>query len=421
MRRRLLDRAEARLCGASGHVHIAQIGKFNVHRALCRPTAFLVEVGESQLVNPNLGRFLATVVVLGENIVFLQRVANANHQRFDNGNVRVAHHGYLALGAAAARCHHVGHRLRNRRVARFYLGVALKFGIDQLAENHFHIVLFGPNKAAVVVVVGVGPRRPPRRHLQRHLVLVVVLGVVLANADKASHLIVGQRRLVVNRLGVYEHLDFLIVTHIDVHRFIDGLRVAVAQTGHLHRHTLLVEFDKLRLRRVLLARNAHRQKVVDGCAAAVFLNVHGRYAEGCRRFVVVLVVRQKALVAGLQVVVVGEPIALHKVESGETQNHFLLPSVKEHTHKANRRKVFDITNLLTRPRVERNAEQVPFHRFALAVGHCVGHVALIDNVVRPDKHIVVVQIDPVLEVRLALAQGVIAVNILNIRLRRGVG
>ena len=72
-----------------------------------------------------------------------------------------------------------------------------------------------------------------------------------------------------------EHLDFLVVAHINVHRFVNGFRVAIAQPYNLHCHTLLVEFHKLCLRRVLLAGYAHRQQVVHRRAAAVLLNVHG--------------------------------------------------------------------------------------------------------------------------------------------------
>ena len=77
-----------------------------------------------------------------------------------------------------------------------------------------------------------------------------------------------------------EHLDALVLAEIEGGVLIDCLRLARAQAVDRHSQSLLVALHELRLRRILLARDARRENIVDRHLVGVFLDAHS--ADGHR-------------------------------------------------------------------------------------------------------------------------------------------
>ena len=170
-----------------------------------------------------------------------------------------------------------------------------------------------------------------RCELQRNLILVEVVLVVGTEAYEYRKLSVFKIcHVLLERVGMHEHLQSLVLTHVDRRVLIHSLRLARSEIVDCHRQCLLIALYKLRLRGVLLARYARRQNVVDRCLVVVLLDVDGTHLKtsGRSRRVV-------------EVLLVDTPLASNKVERTEAQHDGVLESGEEHTHETYRCEVGD--------------------------------------------------------------------------------
>ena len=128
-------------------------------------------------------------------------------------------------------------------------GAGLVAGLLQSGEDaevDVEHVLLRPHGTAViqvvlVIVVAVG------RELQGYHVLVVVVAVVAAQTDEDGQLVVAQRVVVDEVVGMDEHLQVLVLSHVEGGVAVDRLRLAVRQVVHHHAQRLLVGLGELGL------------------------------------------------------------------------------------------------------------------------------------------------------------------------------
>ena len=242
------------------------------------------------------------------------------------------------------------------RIAGGTCGAGLVAGLLQLgkhAEVDVEHVLLRPHGAAVfqivlVIVVTVG------RKLQGYHVLVVVVAVVAAQTDEDSQLVVAQRIVVDEVVGVDKHLQVLVLPHIEGGIAVDGLRLAMRQVVHHQAQRLLVVLGELWLRGVGDTGNARRQHIVDGAAVVVFLDVDGTDFHGA------------AVTRSRQLLIVVTPLAAHQVERAETQHDGFAELGEEHTHEADAGEVADAT-LAILVGAQWDAELVPLDGFLVAI------------------------------------------------------
>ena len=256
---------------------------------------------------------------------------------------------------------------------------------------------------AVVATVG--------RQRQGYLVFIVVVLVVATHADKHGELVVLQVGIVGNQMvGVDEHLHLLVLAQVETGVAIHGLRLTSLQILHHHVEGLFVGLYELGLRGVGYSRDTRRQHIVYRLLVVILLDVYSTYLE-------------KAALSrrGAQTLLVDAPLATHKVERTETQHDGFLEARHEHAHESDRGKVVDRTHLALVLR-ERNTELVPVDVGGVAIaqlyttGSHIGDETIVKGSsmavgfedLGRDSHLVLV-------VAFKLVEGVVCVDILNIR------
>ena len=121
------------------------------------------------------------------------------------------------------------------------------------------------------------------RQLQRYLVFVVVTLVVGAQTDEDGQLVVLQVRGVRQQVvGVYKHLQTLVLTQIEVRVLVDGFRLTLCEVLHDETERLLVVLNKLRLAGVSSTADAWRQGVGHWLAVCILFDVHSAHLHRAR-------------------------------------------------------------------------------------------------------------------------------------------
>ena len=399
----LLESAEAVGDVAARHVDAAHVAQLHVHSSAGRPSALVVGLAQTELVDPHLAR-------LGRGA----EVAHTDDERLDLTQRGIAQDGDAVVGLVGVV---VAEELR---VAGGTLGAGFVAGLLQGGE-HLEVdvehILGRPYEDAVgghvpVVVAG-------RRELQGDEILVVVALVVGSQAHKHGQLVVFELGAVGHEIvGVDKHLQVLVLAQVEVGVLVDGLRLVLREVLHGEAEGLLVLLSELLLVGILHAADARRQDVGHRLALGVLLHVDGTHLHrSC------LSTR-----TGLQVLLVLSPLTLHQVETAEAEGDGLLEARQEHTHEADGGEVADAAHLLL-PLRQRYAILIPAHGLGLAVAqlgavvavvHDVGVVALLPVVV--GLQLVVADGYAVLIVALILVEGVVLVDVLDVRtgLIRGV-
>ena len=385
-----LQSAEAGRGVLALHVDGAEVGELQIERALCSPTARVVELLQSKLIHPDLTTLHLSRVV-----------AHTDDHSLHLSERRITHHrdAVLRLVGVVRRVDAV---VRSLSVCLGFVALLLQAG--ELGEGDVEHVLLGPYGAGVgsrvaSVLAGLG-------ELQRNLVLVEVALIVGAETYEYRQLSVLKIRLVgLESVGVNEHLQTLVLSEVERCVLVHRLCLAGAERGDAHRECLLVVLHELRLRWVLSALDARRQDIVDRLLVVVLLDVHGAHHELARSGSRVV-----------EVLLVDAPLTTHEVERSEAQHDRMLEACEEHTHEAHRGEVVDSTELLLVV-AQRYAELVPVDRFCLVVAQLVGVLALVYDVVLAHLEVFGADRHAILEELLVLVERVVLVDVLHVRRR----
>ena len=267
--------------------------------------------------------------------------------------------------------------------------------------NVEHIVLwpYGTTVVSVILVVvaAVGCQ------LQRNEVFVVVVLVVATHSHEDSQLVVAQRRVVDEVVGMHIHLQMTILAKIQRSVAIDALRLALRQVLHHHAQCLLVGLRQLRLRGVCDTGDAWRQHVVDRFLVVVLLDVDGTNLQ------------RTAVQPVGERLLIDAPFATHQVQAAEAQHDGLAELGEEHTHETDAGEVADATHTVFRL-VEGYAELVPAHGFLLAVAQRSRIFPDVGNEVMAQPHVLRTDADVILIVALILVQRIVLVDVLHVRI-----
>ena len=386
----LLQSAEACRAVFALHVDGAEVRELQVERALCSPTARVVEFLQSEFVHPDLTTLhLARVV------------AHTDDHCLHLAQRRITHHrdAVLRLVGVVRRVESVERSLSVRlRLVAFLLQAS------ELRESYVEHVLLGPYGASIgsretSVLAWLG-------QLQRYLVLVEVALVVGTETYEHRQLSVLKVSLVgLESIGVHEHLQAFVLSEVERCVLVHRLRLACAERGYAHRECLLVVLNELWLRGVLSALDARRQDIVDGLLVVVLLDIHGTHHEFARR-------RSRVV----EVLLVDAPLATHEVERTEAQHDRMLEAGEEHTHEAHGCEVVDCAELLL-ILAQRDAELVPVDGLCLVVAQLVGVLALVHDVVLAHLEVFGADRHTILEELLVLVERVVLVDVLHVGCR----
>ncbi len=200
----------------------------------------------------------------------------------------------------------------------------------------------------------------------------------------------------------------LVLTHVIVAVFIDGFRFVAAKIACHQTHGLFVGFYELCLRGVCDTSDARRQDIVDGFLVVVLLDAD------CADF-------NNTTTAGRCVAVVERllicsPVALYKVECGKTKDGFFFEACHEDTHEAYACEIAYVS-FLALIFLQWDAEEVPcaFICVAITKFHACG--SFVGNMVASHHHILWSDTYVILVVFLVFVQGVVLIDVFNIRCR----
>ena len=211
-------------------------------------------------------------------------------------------------------------------------------------------------------------------------------------------------------VGVYEHLQVVVLPQVQVGILVDGLRLVLAEVLHDKAECLFVLLGELWLVGVADAGDAWWQDVSHGLALGVLLHVDSTHLQHTR------------LCAGacLQALLVLSPSAAHEVERTEAQHDVLFEAGEEHTHETDGGEVVDAAVL----RVilgKRYAVLVPTHGARVTVAQLGVVVAVVNDVrlVALLSPIVVLELlvadrYAILIVTLILVERVVLIDILHV-------
>ena len=370
-----------------GERHGAEVGELHIEIALGSPSSLVVVFLQSQLIHPHLAR----LDISGE-------VSHTDNHGLHLAERRVAHDAHLVGWIVFV----VGSEELVEGCGAVALGeVALLLEGGEDIEGYVEHVFLGPYDALVggrifVVMAGGGK-------FQRYLILIVVALVVAAKADEDGELVVGEvGDILVERVGVDEHLQPAILAQVEGGVLVHTLRLAGAEVVDHDVEGLLIVFHQLGLGGVLHTRDARREDIVDGGLVVVLLDIHGTH-------------RHISRVGGTggEVLRIHTPLAAHQVETAEPEHDGFLELREEHTDEADGGEVADGAYPLLIP-VERYAELVPCHLVGLAIAQRTASLAAVDDEVAAHDEVLRTDGDMILVVFLILVEREVLVDVLDI-------
>ena len=186
---------------ATRHIHITHIRQLHVQCALCSPATFVVVFLQSELVHPYLTRLQVG-----------RQVTHTDNHGLDIAQCRITHDTDLVIGFFVC----IGAIHTVIRSPTFGLGlVTLLLQVGENRERHIQHVLLGPYSSLVGNRIAVIRRITMRRELQWNLILIVVTLVVRTQSHEHGQLVVLQvRGILLQGIGMYEHLDAFILSQI---------------------------------------------------------------------------------------------------------------------------------------------------------------------------------------------------------------
>ena len=171
---------------------------------------------------------------------------------------------------------------------------------------------------------------------QRNFILVVVVLVIRTQTDEHSQLVIRKiSRVLLKGVGVYEHLQTLILAKVEGCILIDSLWLTCSKIVYNHRECLFVLLNQLWLVRILSTFNSWRHYIVHRSFLVILFKAHSAYCH-CTRI---------TCRVG-KVLLILAPLTTYKVEGTKAEYDRLCETSEEHTHKADAGKVADITHTL---------------------------------------------------------------------------
>ena len=388
----LLESAPARGRHVGRHVQVAEVAERGLHLRGGRPSALLVELGETQLVGPHDGALLQAVVVHRKGVRVLVGIPDTDHDRHHVGEVRVASDG------EAGSVYEVG-PLLEKRVAD---GTA-DLQVLQVLEPQVHFIGHRPDFRLL--------GHPPRRHRKRNLILVVVVDEVRAEPHEDGQVSSLERLVGPEGLAMDEHAQALVHPHVKVDVPVGGTGIPILESTDLQLEGLLVELGLVGRGHVDLPDDAGRHDVVDGLAVSVLLHVDRRNGE-----------LRVGRIIGLDLLRTGQallelpPFAPDELQTGEAQGHRLAPTLHEHPHEPDASEIADSTHtLLEVP--DGHLELQPLDLLGLTIGHGLAGYQHIGQIVASNvglRQVSRPQGNAVLEVALNRTQGQVFIEVLRV-------
>ena len=384
----LLQSAETARFDVAREGQRSQVGELHVELGAGSPSAFVGVVLQTQLVDPYLHALFGARVV-----------ADTNHDGAYFADGGVAQDGNLVVGSVLVV---VGEDDVVRSHAQRLLLVALGLDVGEDRKVDVHHVVFGPYGLTVGQAVGVVPFG--RGHFQRHFVFIVIVLVVRTEADEYARLVVLERSVAGERVGVGKHLQVAILSEVQAGVLVNGSCIARREVLHGDVEGLLVVFTQLAAVAVDVARNARRQHVVHRCLVVVLFQAYGRHFQ-CAAGILRGVAVERHFVTA--------PFAAYQLERTEAQNDRLFKVGQIHSHEANAGEVGDVSDAAL-VLAQRYAEEVPVDGGLLSVAQGYDGLPAVDDVAHAHLHAVGAEVDAILVVVVVFVEGVVLVHVFGI-------
>ncbi len=213
------ERAKSHRRVSRAQGHLAEVGKRGGTAGEGRHAAPVVEVRHAELVDPDFGTFVQTVIRAGRAALF--GVSDPQHHGANVAQIRHAHNANHPLPVHLLK----GHPTGNGGIVT-HGRIALQLQRRPGFKGQINFILQRPNHAGIRAAVG--------RDLQGHLILVVVLAVIVAHSNEEVDIPIVQRLRGIPCLRVGKETQTLVHAHVDGRILEDRARISVAQPTGLH-------------------------------------------------------------------------------------------------------------------------------------------------------------------------------------------
>jgi len=213
---------------------------------------------QTQLVNPNLNVRKLTGII-----------AHTNHYGVDFAQRRITYYAYFIIRAVAVvwgehfwiwRC----------SLALAFIPLALeRCEFSQINVKH---ILFRPYlppwSCWVTVVLSLG------RQFQRYFVLVKIALIVWAETYKKRSLVILERFVFKQSVGMNKHLDMLVLAKVKILVLIHSARITTGKVFYHHLQSLFILLEELWLVGVDYTGYTWRKNIIYRFLLIVFLQIH---------------------------------------------------------------------------------------------------------------------------------------------------
>ena len=204
-----------------------------------------------------------------------------------------------------------------------------------------------------------------------------------------------------------KELQVLVLAHVVLHALVHGTCIVGTEVLHRQCQCLFVALHERAAGGIRDTGYAGRHHVVDRHTVVVLLDVDGSYGE--------VRIGAACHIAGIEGVLVGAPVAMHKVEGAEAQYNLVGEVGHEHAHEAYVGEVRDAAYALAVGILQGDAYEIPVYVLYLAVAQSHGGGTCVGDILAARAQVLGSDGQVVLPVFLAFAQSVVRVDVLNIR------
>ena len=205
-----------------------------------------------------------------------------------------------------------------------------------------------------------------------------------------------------------KHLQALVGTQVQISVTIHATGIPGIKIINRELHGLLVKLRDLRLAAIDDTRHARRQYIIDRLTRGVLLDIHRVDTDAAI---------SRLLPTHVEVILVVAPFSTHELQRSEPQVGCRFETGHEHAHETDGGEVLNTSHLFL-VICQRNSELVPcgLLRFTIT-GVNIGHL-LVSHIFRHTPlQRGFVKINTILEIAFILVEGIILVDILDIRRR----
>ena len=395
LRQGLIQRSETGSLDTSTRVDRTQIRERHAQVRVSRPTAILIEIGHTKLIDPDL-----------TTLDLIRVVTHTDHDHLDLSQTWVTNDADRIAGIILVSLRidlietYASFTLTSEPIAlQLQVGPGLQLKVEHIFRR--------PDLLLIGAVVRIIRNRAVRRQVHRDLILVVVVLIIGTHTDEDGQVAIRQALGLIDRsLGMSEHLQTLVTAQVVRGRLINRPGITRRQIRNLQGERLLVLLQQLRLAGIEHTADSRRQHVVDRLTLSVLLDINRRNHQ--------LTIRDRRYQRIREILLISTPVATNQFERTETQIGRFLETGHIHTHETDRLKVTDRTNLLVIT-LDRDLEEIPFNRLLRAIHHGNFRLTLVYDIVDTNLQITRPQGDLVFEILLRAVQRIVLINIFHIR------